>query len=152
MERRLQYFKAFADPTRLRILYLLSHRGPAICVCDFVDVLDLPQSTISRQMAPLKMMGIVTARRVGTWVLYSLGTGEDEFERHLHECLGFCGTGGGQFTADLERFDELKANRALACCSEAWGQAPACACDPRRGQAETPAEKRAGRIRAEQES
>jgi len=109
-----------------------------------VDVLDLPQSTISRQISPLKMMGIVTPRRVGTWVLYSLGSGGDEFECHLHECLDFCGSGGGQLTTDLERFDELKAERALACCSEAWGQAPACSCDPRQAPTENPAPESAG--------
>jgi hypothetical protein len=38
-------FKAFADPTRLRILNVLA--AGELCVCDLVDLLDLPQPNVS---------------------------------------------------------------------------------------------------------
>lgn len=117
MERSVQLFKAFSDPTRLRLLHLLAHRGPGICVCDLVEVLQVPQSTISRQMAPLKMLGLVETQRAGTWVLYSLSKLDDDFEACLRSCLDHCAGEGSELTADLARFDELMSKRELACCA-----------------------------------
>jgi len=66
-------FKALSDPTRLRIAALLTHGE--LCVCDLMEILRLPQSTISRHMARLKSAGIVKDRRQGKWVHYSLQNG-----------------------------------------------------------------------------
>lgn len=66
-------FKALSDPTRLRIAALLTHGE--LCVCDLMEILKLPQSTISRHMARLKSAGIVKDRRQGKWVHYSLADG-----------------------------------------------------------------------------
>jgi ArsR family transcriptional regulator len=66
-------FKALSDPTRLRIAALLSHGE--LCVCDLMEILKLPQSTISRHMARLKSADIVKDSRQGKWVLYSLANG-----------------------------------------------------------------------------
>ena len=43
-----------------------------ICVCDLVDALDAPQSTISRHLAQLRQCELVVARRQGTWMHYRL--------------------------------------------------------------------------------
>ncbi len=48
-------FKAFADPTRLRILGLLA--GGEICVCNIHECLDIPQPTASRHLAYLRRKG-----------------------------------------------------------------------------------------------
>lgn len=66
------HFKALGDPTRLRIAVLLSHGER--CVCELTEVLKLPQPTVSRQMAKLKSVGLVTDRRAGKWVYYTLDT------------------------------------------------------------------------------
>jgi ArsR family transcriptional regulator len=60
-----------ADPVRLRLLRLL--RRQELCVCELVDVLRLPQYAISRHLRPLRTLGLVTARRDGRWMYYSLG-------------------------------------------------------------------------------
>lgn len=64
------FFKALADPTRLRIVCLLVNRE--LCVCDLTEVLQIPQPTISRHMATLKQAGLVLDRRAGKWVHYML--------------------------------------------------------------------------------
>jgi ArsR family transcriptional regulator len=62
-------FRALADPTRLRIMNILSHQ--CMCVCDLQTVLGLSQSFISRHLAYLRHAGLVRDRRGGTWVCYS---------------------------------------------------------------------------------
>ncbi len=57
----MQMFKALGDETRLRILGLL--RYGELCVCDIVEVLELPQSTASRHLAYLKNSKWVTGTR-----------------------------------------------------------------------------------------
>ena len=63
-------FRALADPTRLRLLNLIADRE--ICVCYFVEILDMSQPKISRHLAYLRRAGIVEARRQGRWMHYRL--------------------------------------------------------------------------------
>jgi ArsR family transcriptional regulator len=65
-----RFFQALADPTRLRLLNLM--RDSEICVCYFVDVLDQPQPKISRHLAYLRSVGLVSARREGRWMHYRI--------------------------------------------------------------------------------
>lgn len=66
----VRQLQALADPTRLRLLALLE-AGP-LCVCHFQTVLREPQVKISKHLAVLRARGLVTARREGTWMVYSL--------------------------------------------------------------------------------
>ena len=63
-------YAALADPTRLRILSLLSE--DEICVCHLHASLDVPQPTASRHLAYLRKAGLVEARRDGSWMHYRL--------------------------------------------------------------------------------
>ncbi|MGH9530482.1 MAG: ArsR/SmtB family transcription factor, partial [Terriglobales bacterium] len=65
-----QLFRALADPTRLRLLNLISEGE--LCVCYFVQILDAPQPKISRHLAYLRRAGIVAASREGKWMHYRL--------------------------------------------------------------------------------
>jgi ArsR family transcriptional regulator len=68
-------FRALADRTRLRILALLA--GGEVCVCEIHDSLKLPQPTVSRHLAYLRHAGLVTGRKDGLWVHYSLAKPDD---------------------------------------------------------------------------
>jgi ArsR family transcriptional regulator len=81
-------FRAFSDRTRLRLLNLLQ-RGET-CVCDLVEVLELPQPKISRHLAYLRRAGLVTARKDGLWMHYQLATAKTEFHKSLLNCLACC--------------------------------------------------------------
>jgi ArsR family transcriptional regulator len=63
-------FQALADPTRLRLLNLMT--SGEVCVCFFVDVLGESQPKISRHLAYLRRAGVVQARRDGKWIHYRL--------------------------------------------------------------------------------
>ena len=63
-------FRAFSDPTRLRILHLLL--DGELCVGDLVKILKVPQPTASRHLAYLRRAGLVATRRNGLWNYYAL--------------------------------------------------------------------------------
>ena len=81
-------FRAFSDRTRLRILHLLS--PGELCVCDLVEVLNVPQPKVSRHLAYLRRAGLVESRRDGLWSYYSLAVAANVFHGKLLECLGCC--------------------------------------------------------------
>ncbi len=63
-------FKVFGDTTRIRILFCLFEHE--MCVCDIAELLDYSQSAISHQLRVLKNAKLVTSRREGKSILYSL--------------------------------------------------------------------------------
>lgn len=64
------FFTALADRTRRRILNLI--REQEICVCFLTEVLEISQPKISRHLAYLRNAEIVSARRDGKWMYYSI--------------------------------------------------------------------------------
>ncbi len=72
-------FQALSEPTRLRIMALLSHAGRELCVCEFVDALEEPQYHISRSLKILHKAGLLSEQREGKWVHYSLPSMSDDF-------------------------------------------------------------------------
>ncbi|MBG9982605.1 helix-turn-helix transcriptional regulator [Aerococcaceae bacterium DSM 111020] len=67
----VQIFKLMGHPIRLSIIRLLKDEE-YLNVGSIVDALELPQATVSQQLAKLKAGNIVTAKRDGTKVRYSL--------------------------------------------------------------------------------
>ena len=64
------WFKALADPTRIRILNLLAQSADPVCVCDIVDHFPLGQPTISHHLKVLRDVRFVVAERRGTYMHY----------------------------------------------------------------------------------
>lgn len=65
-----ELFKVFGDSTRIRILFVLFEAE--VCVCDLAEVLHMTQSAVSHQLRILKQAKLVSARREGKSVFYSL--------------------------------------------------------------------------------
>jgi ArsR family transcriptional regulator len=101
-------FRAFSDPTRLRILNLLLQGE--LCVCDIVSTLRMPQPTVSRHLAYLRDSDLVEARRDGLWMYYKLAAPKTAFHKKLLECLGCCFQDVPQLAKDAK---QLNGNR---CC------------------------------------
>lgn len=67
------YFKALADPNRLRILNLLMEGSQ--CNCELGESLGLPSNLISHHLALLRQIDLVTAERYpidARWIIYSV--------------------------------------------------------------------------------
>lgn len=73
---RVLFFRALADPTRLRIINLLGDEE--VCVCYLVEVLKINQPKISRHLAYLRRAEIVSTRRQGSWMHYRVTTPKDD--------------------------------------------------------------------------
>lgn len=65
-----ELFRALADETRTKILYLLSEQE--LCVCDLAYLLDMSLPAVSHHLRLLKIMRLVRARREGKQIFYSL--------------------------------------------------------------------------------
>jgi ArsR family transcriptional regulator len=98
--RLARLFHALSDETRLKIVgrLLLGEQ----CVCNLMNTLDAGQSRLSFHMKTLKDAGLVTDRRAGRWIHYSLNPGT------LAELQSFVGT----VQEDAARLD------AARCCEE----------------------------------
>jgi ArsR family transcriptional regulator len=67
----LDIFKALADEGRLRILRSIDQAE--LSVAELVSALEMPQSTVSRHLKPMREAGLVASRRDGTSVYYNRG-------------------------------------------------------------------------------
>ena len=104
-------FKAFSDPTRLRILHML--RGGELCVCDIVDVLKVSQPKISRHLAYLRKAGLVSSRKQGLWIYYSIPFASNSLHRALVASLEHCTPLVAQLRHDAQKLNRQKKK---SCC------------------------------------
>jgi len=74
-------FRVLADPTRVRILYLLSQAE--LCVHDLAQLLGITQPAASHHLRILRMQGLVRTRREGRAFYYAL---DDEHVVELFRC------------------------------------------------------------------
>jgi len=93
-----RWFHALSDETRLEIVRRLS--GGECCVCDLTGAMGAAQSRLSFHLKTLKLAGLVTDRKEGRWVYYTLNP--EVFEAISEFVLGakpecgdtWCGDGG----------------------------------------------------------
>jgi DNA-binding transcriptional ArsR family regulator len=80
-------FEAVSSPARLQIVLTMGE-GEA-CVCHLEAVLGLRQAYISQQLMVLREKGVISARRDGKYVYYSLqNPGLLEVIRHAAQVAG----------------------------------------------------------------
>ena len=83
-----ELFKVFGDSTRIKIICALFEKE--LCVGDLSVLLNVSQSAISHQLKILKQAKLVTGRREGKSVIYSLAdehvrTIIDQGREHIEE-------------------------------------------------------------------
>lgn len=67
----IQIFKALADETRMKIAYSLCHEDE-LCVCDVANIIGSSLATASHHLRLLRNMELVTFRKEGKLVFYSM--------------------------------------------------------------------------------
>lgn len=70
MEKHLSLFKALSDETRLKIVGFLLEGEK--CVCRIHPHVKRSQSTVSIQLNKLMSLGILSSRRQGKYIYYSV--------------------------------------------------------------------------------
>ena len=108
-------FRGFADPTRLRIMNVLA--AGELCVCDIVELLELPQPTISRHLAYLRRMGLLEATREWKFAHYRLAEPEGAVHRNLLACVRSCFTGVPALDEERARAVWRAADRSRRACA-----------------------------------
>lgn len=83
----VEVFRALADPVRIELLAQIAARGP-LCVCHLQDDLPYSQSRISKHLGTLRRAGLVTTRREGTWIYYSVEEDALDIARDFIDQLG----------------------------------------------------------------
>jgi len=104
-----QIFKACADESRLRILYLIFENGE-MCISDLERILEYTQAKTSRHLIYLKNSGILSHRRYNHWVFYQV---KDEVYEIINQILQFVRR-DQQLQKDLQLYKTLFSNRELA--------------------------------------
>ena len=109
--------QALSDPTRLRILKLLSLGD--LCVCELVYLLPASQSRVSQNLSLLKYAGLVTDQRQGRWVYYSLNRPAFEaMVSSLRILLDDTNLDSlPEMAAEAERWREMQVDNPRAVCS-----------------------------------
>jgi ArsR family transcriptional regulator, arsenate/arsenite/antimonite-responsive transcriptional repressor len=70
-EQAVSALRALAHPVRLGIMQQLAEH-PETCACDFTEVFAVAQPTVSAHLKTLREAGLVTTRRRGTQICYSI--------------------------------------------------------------------------------
>ena len=68
-------FGLLSDSTRLRILYLLYHRE--VCVRNIAEAIEMSPPAVSHHLRSLKQLGVITSRRIGKEVHYTISDTAD---------------------------------------------------------------------------
>lgn len=101
----LRRFQAVGEDTRFELVRLLADGER--CVCELQDAMNAAQSRLSFHLRKLKEAGVVSDRRDGRWVYYSL---VPEALEEMREFLGRIEASGGGEGA-------LAVGTGSSCCS-----------------------------------
>ena len=107
-------FRGFADPTRLRLLNVLT--AGELCVCDLVELLRLPQSTVSRHLRYLHRAGLVEVTRDWKFAHYRLAEPTLPVHRTLLRCVRTCFRGLPELDRERAAAESRVPARAAAPC------------------------------------
>lgn len=89
-----QMLKAIADKNRAKITYILCH-DDELCVCDISLILDITIANTSHHLRTLHKEGIVTSRKEGKLVFYSLK------DPNIKQLITFALMSGERVTANV---------------------------------------------------
>ncbi|MCM3194988.1 ArsR/SmtB family transcription factor [Priestia megaterium] len=78
IEKAAQILKLLGDKTRLSMVKLIEKNE--CCVCEFVDIYQASQPSISQHLRKLRDAELVKERRKGQWVFYSLNKESQYYE------------------------------------------------------------------------
>ncbi|UUO22498.1 winged helix-turn-helix transcriptional regulator [Colwellia sp. M166] len=71
-EKYIDALKALSEPNRLRLFWLLVHIDKRISVAEAMDVTGDTQYNVSRNLKMLYKASLLTPRKQGKWVYYTL--------------------------------------------------------------------------------
>ena len=70
--------KLMGDKTRLTMLRILADHD--CCVCEFVEIFDMSQPSVSQHVRKMKDIGMIKEQRRGQWIVYSLNEAFESYD------------------------------------------------------------------------
>jgi ArsR family transcriptional regulator len=70
LDNIIDLFKSLSDLTRLRVLFVLSIQPH--CVCELTEILQQPQTKISKHLSKLRDLGFVLTKRDAQFIYYEI--------------------------------------------------------------------------------
>lgn len=98
-------YQCLCDEQRLRILNLL--RAGPLCVCHLQEILEAPQVKVSKQLAYMKRLGVVSDSRQGTWRIYALAEPPPPLLLENLRCLQDLASEWPELRRDLEQREQI---------------------------------------------
>jgi ArsR family transcriptional regulator len=103
MNKLSELFKVLSDDTRLRIINLLAKQD--LCVCELVDILELSQPKISKHIARLRSINLVTTKRNEQYIYYSLDRRNLEYMNIINTVLQ---TNNNDLLEDIKNLEKVE--------------------------------------------
>ncbi|WP_227936729.1 ArsR/SmtB family transcription factor [Alkalihalobacillus deserti] len=69
--------KLLGDKTRLAMMAMLSE--DECCVCEFVELFEMSQSSVSQHVRKLRDVGLVEEKRKGQWIFYRVNPNHETY-------------------------------------------------------------------------
>lgn len=113
--------RALGHPARMRTAAML--RTGELCLCQITEVLSLAPSTVSLHIKELKRAGLVSERKDGRWVYFSLS--DDEHARRWLETTLAAVDGDPELERDAHRIADLRRLPVADLCSLGYDAAKA---------------------------
>lgn len=66
----VKLLKVLSDENRLRILFMLREKN--LCACEMLELLSISGATLSSHLKIMKLSGIISQKKDGRWIEYSL--------------------------------------------------------------------------------
>ncbi|MEL7566560.1 MAG: metalloregulator ArsR/SmtB family transcription factor [Dehalobacterium sp.] len=105
-------FKALGEPTRLKIIKMLSIQG--MCVCELSEVLDMLQPRVSQHLKILKDAELVVENKEGYFVCYTLNREElDQIWNDFSQFLDAKITNLPGYEKEISRIGNLSCNEKI---------------------------------------
>lgn len=83
IDQQVRLLKALAHPIRLQIVKLLIDKGES-CVCELNECVEFSQSNLSQHLKILRDAYVVSTRKKGQWMMYSVS---DTYINNIIEAL-----------------------------------------------------------------
>jgi len=109
-------FSALSNEIRLRCLILLQLEGE-LCVCELTHALELSQPMVSRHLGLLRDAGMVSDRRAGQWIYYSINPALADWATEVLETTAQANKRLSPFSNDLRSLRDMPNRPGSACCA-----------------------------------
>lgn len=112
MKNAVAFHRALADPTRWRIVRLVT--TDALCVCELADILGMPQSSVSSHVQVIRKAGLLESEKCEKWTYFRIEAKYLKLIRAMESF--FADSGDPAWDGDADRAARRLEERKGSCC------------------------------------